>query len=193
MASAGPQTPPLASPSALMRAPCDLSTGLHRHRGAMDAERVGGWMSCSGLAEGVAGAGALAALAVAARSGPGVSGAAESGPAAGEFSGYRLAPGDRVRITVCQNPDLTVETRLNDAGTLSHPWVGVLPLGGLDVGAAKRRVADALRVGQFVRQPQVPITLLENKGNSNALFKPDRTWVNATPPHGPGLAHPSTA
>ena len=29
-------------------------------------------------------------------------------------------------------------------------------------------------------------------GNSNALFK-DRPWVNPTPPHGPGLAHPSTA
>ena len=68
-----------------------------------------------------------------------------------------------------------------------------MPLGGLDVGAAKRRVADALRVGQFVRQPQVPITLLESIGNSNALFKPDRTWVNPTPPLDPGLAHPSTA
>ena len=30
-------------------------------------------------------------------------------------------------------------------------------------------------------------------GNSNALFKPDRPWVNPIPPHGPGLAHPSTA
>jgi len=29
--------------------------------------------------------------------------------------------------------------------------------------------------------------------NSNDLFKPDRPWVNPTPPHGPGLAHPSTA
>jgi hypothetical protein len=30
-------------------------------------------------------------------------------------------------------------------------------------------------------------------GNSNTLFKPDRPWVNPTPPLGSGLAHPSTA
>jgi hypothetical protein len=30
-------------------------------------------------------------------------------------------------------------------------------------------------------------------GNSNTLFKPDRPSVTPTPPHGSGLAHPSTA
>jgi acetaldehyde dehydrogenase len=30
-------------------------------------------------------------------------------------------------------------------------------------------------------------------GNSNALFKPDRPWVNPTPPLDLVLAHPSTA
>lgn len=114
--------------------------------------------------------GALAVLAPAARSVPGATALADSGPAGGEFGGYRLAPGDRVRITVYQNPDLTVETRLNDAGTLSYPLVGVVPLGGLDVGAAERRVADALRLGQFVRQPQVSITLLEARGHQASVL-----------------------
>ena len=132
-------------------------------QGSWESVASAGAVSRSGSAA----SGALAVLSPAG-SLPGLM--AESRAGSGEFSGYRLAPGDRVRITVYQNPDLTVETRLNDAGTLSLPLVGVLPLGGLDIGAAERRVADALRLGQFVRQPQVSLTLLEARGHQASVL-----------------------
>lgn len=101
-----------------------------------------------------------------------------------EAAGYRLAPGDLVRITVYQNPDLTLETRLTDSGGLSYPLVGVLQLGGLGIAAAERRVADALRQGQFVRQPQVVITLLEVRGHQASVLgqvnRPGRYPIEVT-------------
>jgi polysaccharide export outer membrane protein len=101
-----------------------------------------------------------------------------------EAAGYRLAAGDLVRITVYQNPDLTLESRLTDTGTLSFPLVGVLQLGGLGIAAAERRVAEALRQGQFVRQPQVSIALLEVRGHQASVLgqvnRPGRYPIEVT-------------
>ncbi|HKX43886.1 MAG TPA: polysaccharide export protein EpsE, partial [Burkholderiaceae bacterium] len=69
-----------------------------------------------------------------------------------------LGPGDVVRITVFQNPDLTVDNgRISEAGTLNFPLVGSVTLGGLTVAAAEQRIAKALRDGGFVLRPQVTI------------------------------------
>jgi predicted alpha/beta superfamily hydrolase len=54
-------------------------------------------------------------------------------------------------------------------------------------------VRDAVIVGIGYPTDRVTEALGLSTGNSNALFKPDRPWVNPTPPHGSGLAHPSTA
>lgn len=98
--------------------------------------------------------------------------------------GYRLAAGDLVRITVYQNPDLTIETRLTETGTLSYPLVGSLRLGGLGIAAAERLVAEALRQGQFVRQPQVAITVLEVRGHQASVLgqvnRPGRYPIEVT-------------
>ena len=69
-----------------------------------------------------------------------------------------LGPGDVVRITVFQNPDLTVDNgRISEAGQLNFPLVGSVTLGGLSVAAAEQRIAKALRDGGFVLRPQVTI------------------------------------
>lgn len=74
---------------------------------------------------------------------------------------YRLGAGDVVRITVYQNPDLTLETRIAESGLVSFPLLGSVNLGGRTVSAAERLIADGLRAGNFVRQPQVTVALLQ--------------------------------
>jgi polysaccharide biosynthesis/export protein len=88
-------------------------------------------------------------------------------PAAAE---YRLGAGDVVRITVYQNPDLTLEGRISEAGTLSYPLLGAVRLGGLTVPEAERRIADGLRQGNFVRQPQVSLLVAQVRGNQASVL-----------------------
>jgi polysaccharide biosynthesis/export protein len=44
---------------------------------------------------------------------------------------YRLAPGDGIRVFVYQNPDLSLELRLTESGTVSYPLLGSVNLAGL--------------------------------------------------------------
>jgi len=78
---------------------------------------------------------------------------------------YRLGAGDVVRITVFQNPELTLESRLNEGGVLSFPLIGSVRLGGLSVPEAERLIADSLARGNFLRNPQVTIIVLQVRGN----------------------------
>ena len=78
---------------------------------------------------------------------------------------YRLGVGDVLRITVFQNPELTLESRLNEGGVLSFPLIGSVRVGGLSVPEAERLIADSLARGNFLRNPQVTIIVLQVRGN----------------------------
>ncbi len=83
---------------------------------------------------------------------------------------YRLASGDAIRVSVYQNPDMTLETRVSEDGTVNYPLVGSLALGRLDIAAAEARVAKALKDVGFIKQPQVNISLLTIRGNKVAVL-----------------------
>ena len=83
---------------------------------------------------------------------------------------YRLGSGDVVRVNVFQNPDLTVETRVTEAGIVSYPLLGNVRLGGLTVTAAEKLIADGLRNGNFVKQPQVTLLVLQVRGNQASVL-----------------------
>ena len=83
---------------------------------------------------------------------------------------YQLGPGDTIRIMVFQNPDLTVETRVTENGTISYPLVGTLTIGGMTIPAAEQVIARALREGNYIQQPQVNIALLQNRGNQVSVL-----------------------
>ena len=91
--------------------------------------------------------------------------AAQAAQAATAPTEYRLGSGDVLRIAVYQNPDLTLETRVTEAGIVSYPLLGTIRLGGLSVTAAEKLIADGLRTGNFVKQPQVTIVVLQVRGN----------------------------
>lgn len=83
---------------------------------------------------------------------------------------YRLAAGDVIRISVYQSADLTLETRLTEAGTISYPLLGSVALAGLTVTEAEKRIADGLRSGNFVKQPQVSIAVQQVRGNQVSVL-----------------------
>jgi polysaccharide export outer membrane protein len=83
---------------------------------------------------------------------------------------YVLGAGDQIRITVFQSPDLLLETRLNAAGAISYPLIGSVQLGGLTVSQAEQRIANALRDGNFLKQPQVSILVMAVKSNQVSVL-----------------------
>ncbi len=83
---------------------------------------------------------------------------------------YVLGPGDIVRITVFQNPDLTTEARVSESDVITFPLIGSVKVGGLSVPAAERAIAQQLRSGGFVLQPQVNILPLQIRGNQVAVL-----------------------
>ena len=83
---------------------------------------------------------------------------------------YRLGSADVIRITVYQNPDLTLETRVAETGLISYPLLGNVAIGGLSVSGAEKVIADGLMKGNFVKQPQVTIAVLMVKGNQASVL-----------------------
>ena len=83
---------------------------------------------------------------------------------------YRIGSGDVVRINVYQNPDLAIETRVTEAGLISYPLLGSIRVGGLSVTATEKLIADGLRSGNFVKQPQVTLVVTQVRGNQASVL-----------------------
>jgi polysaccharide export outer membrane protein len=99
-----------------------------------------------------------------------LSAAATAQPQDGRKSEYLLGAGDSIRITVFQNPDLTVETRVSETGSVTYPLVGAVPLGGRSIAEAESMIAGKLKKGGFVRQPQVNILVLQVRGSQVSVL-----------------------
>jgi polysaccharide export outer membrane protein len=78
---------------------------------------------------------------------------------------YVIGAGDLVRITVYQSPDLTLDARVAESGTISYPLLGSLKLGGLSVAQAEAEITRGLRDGQYLKQPQVTVMVTQVRGN----------------------------
>lgn len=90
--------------------------------------------------------------------------------AADNTSEYVLGAGDTIRISVFQNPDLTVETRVSESGTITFPLIGNVAVSGLTIPAAEQKIAKQLRAGGFVLKPQVNILVLTIRGSQVAVL-----------------------
>ena len=100
--------------------------------------------------------------------------AAQPGPPPGSAmpaaADYVLGGGDRIRVTVLQSPELSMEVRIPDSGVVGYPLLGEVALGGLTPTQAERRIAQGLMKGGLVRKPQVSIVVSEFRGNLAAVM-----------------------
>jgi polysaccharide biosynthesis/export protein len=85
-------------------------------------------------------------------------------------SDYPLAAGDAIRIQVFQSPDLTLDARISETGTISFPLIGTVRLGGLSTSAAERTIASALKSGGFIQNPQVTVLLTLIRGSQVSVL-----------------------
>ena len=83
---------------------------------------------------------------------------------------YLIGPGDSVRITVYQSPDLTLEARVAESGTITYPLLGSVKLGGLSVAQAEAEITRGLREGNFLKQPQVTLQVVLVRGNQVSVL-----------------------
>src|SRR6267378_971055 len=81
------------------------------------------------------------------------------------LSEYLLAPGDILKISVFKNPDLSLDVRVSESGAIGYPLIGSVPIKGLTLPAAESKIAQMLRDGGFVVNPQVNILLTQAYGN----------------------------
>jgi polysaccharide biosynthesis/export protein len=83
---------------------------------------------------------------------------------------YLLTPGDVIKVSVFKNPDLLLDARVSEAGTIGFPLLGSVPVSGLTLPAAERKIAQLLKDGGFVLNPQVNILLTTAVGNQVAVL-----------------------
>ncbi len=88
---------------------------------------------------------------------------------------YTLVPGDIIKITVFKNMDLSIDARVSEAGAISYPLIGSVPLAGLSLPAAEHKIAEMLKDGGFVLNPQVSILLTQAFGNLVSVLGEVRT------------------
>ncbi|MBX3429777.1 MAG: polysaccharide export protein [Hyphomonadaceae bacterium] len=68
---------------------------------------------------------------------------------------YRLGPGDQIRITVFNEPDLTGPFTVGSQGTIAYPLVGSIRASGLTIPEFTTALQTALAT--YVRNPSVAV------------------------------------
>lgn len=74
------------------------------------------------------------------------------------LSSYTFGPGDSLKISVYQEPDLSVTAEISQQGLVDMPLLGSLKLAGLTQQQAKQLLEEKLRDGYLVA-PSVSITV----------------------------------
>jgi polysaccharide biosynthesis/export protein VpsN len=85
---------------------------------------------------------------------------AGGGWASDVLSGYKLSSGDKVRIAVFGEADLSVSERVSDRGTISYPLLGELPVAGLSPDELEGLITSRLK-GPYLVDPRVTVSIEE--------------------------------
>lgn len=83
---------------------------------------------------------------------------------------YLLTTGDILKITVFKNPEMTSEVRVSEVGSIGFPLLGSVPVAGLTLPGAERKIAQLLKDGGFVANPQVNILVTQAFGNQVSVI-----------------------
>ncbi len=83
---------------------------------------------------------------------------------------YQLGPGDVVRVTVYDHPDLTADARISEAGSIQLPLLGDVVLRGRTTAEAAEQLANQLDQGGFVKQPQVTIMVVQYRSQQISVL-----------------------
>lgn len=95
-----------------------------------------------------------------------------------------LGIGDTISMQVYGKPELSVTTSIADDGTIVVPLVGAVNIATLAPAQAASKIADALRNGEFLVNPQVSISLVQSRSAQVSVLgevgKPGRYPVESS-------------
>jgi polysaccharide biosynthesis/export protein len=74
---------------------------------------------------------------------------------------FQLGPGDLIVVRVFMQADYQATVRLDLDGNVKLPFIGSVSLKGLTVREAQTLIADRLRTGEFYRNPEVMIQVMD--------------------------------
>lgn len=121
----------------------------------MDSKHDGGRRTRHHMALAMAGAAALLLGGCAGGGAPAIS----SADVAAGLESYHLGAGDRVRVTVFNEPSLTGEYNITPGGALAFPLIGVVAAGGRTIDAVQQELTGKLAEG-YVNDPRVSVEVL---------------------------------
>jgi polysaccharide export outer membrane protein len=85
-----------------------------------------------------------------------------------------LGPGDIVRLSVYGSPDLALETRVSESGSITFPLLGQVAVGGLAPAAAEKKIAGLLEAGGILKKAQVNLIVTTLASQQVSVLG----WVN---------------
>ena len=109
--------------------------------------------------------------------------------AIGAESDYQIGPGDVLKITIYDHPDLTTVARVDNDGYILFPLAGRVRVGGLTTASASQTIAAKLGA-DYIVNPQVSIFVEEFRSRvvyvtgqvnrpSAFTIEPDTTVIQA--------------
>jgi polysaccharide export outer membrane protein len=72
---------------------------------------------------------------------------------------YKLTATDRIRVSIFQEEDLNILSRVDARGNVNLKLLGDIHVEGLTVNEAQKAIEDAYREGRFLRNPQITVTV----------------------------------
>jgi polysaccharide export outer membrane protein len=92
-------------------------------------------------------------------------------------SRYVVSPGDLLEISVYGVPDLTQRARVNTDGDVNLPLVNYVHVGGLHLEDAQSTIEQALRAGNYVKNPHVTLLVTEYGSGAELLGEVSRPGI----------------
>jgi len=72
---------------------------------------------------------------------------------------YKLGPGDTINISVYDEPDLTLQTRIGKSGVISFPFIDDINIIGLTKKQVEKTIHNGL-LGDYLIDPQVTVSIV---------------------------------
>src|SRR5690606_13255183 len=76
-----------------------------------------------------------------------------------DVAAYRLAPGDKLKVIVFNEPELSGEVHVNDTGSVAFPLAGDVRAAGASIAEFQEQLTKHLR-GRYVKNPKVSVEVV---------------------------------
>ena len=81
-----------------------------------------------------------------------------------------LGAGDQLRISVFQNPELTLDTRVDGDGRITFPFLNAFDVAGKTTAQVEQLIARGLEQKDVLKKPQVSVSLLQYRSQQVAVL-----------------------